>query len=90
MAKPGVFKFELNSEGVKAILRSDGVRAHLLDRAERVAAAAQGQVDSVTEDWEVRAEGKTGPSRASATVFGVPMRIEASRRVLGRSIDAAR
>jgi hypothetical protein len=79
-------RFTIDSAGARALLRSDGVRADLDARAQRVKAAAEGQVDS---DVEIIADSYIGSGRAGATVIGVPMRIERRRRVLGGAVDAA-
>lgn len=84
MAASGFEKFKLNSAGAKALLRSDGVRQDMTRRANAVLAAAQPQTDA-----ELTADSVIGSGRAGASVFGVPMREEQDRRVLGGAIDAA-
>lgn len=74
-----------NSRGMIDVLRSPGVRADLEARARRVLAAAQPNTSA-----RLIADSYRGRIRAGATVIGVPMREEASRRVLGSAIDAAR
>lgn len=92
MAAGGLQRFQLRSAGAKALLRSEGVREHLLDRAQRVARQARGQAEGVLDhgDQGIVADSYTGRSRAGATVIGVPMRVETRERVLGSAIDAAR
>lgn len=77
-------KFKISSAGARALLRSPGVRADMQRRADAVLRAAQPHTDA-----ELRAEAVVGKGRAGATVFGVPLREEAARRVLGSAIDAA-
>lgn len=84
MASSGFEKFKLTSAGAKSLLRSDGVRADMQRRASAVLAAAQPQTDA-----ELTAQAVTGPGRAGASVFGVPMREEQDSRILGGAIDAA-
>jgi len=77
-------KFELNSKGIRAMLRSAEVEADMLRRAERVAAAAG-------EGFE--ASSYVGSGRASARVItatGDAMRDEAENKTLTRSFGAAR
>lgn len=84
MAKP----FKRNRKGFAEVLKSDGVRSLLEGKAERVRVRAQGRVGG--DGVEVRADSYVGRSRAGATVWGVPMRIEMDDRVLGGAIDAAK
>lgn len=88
MPVSGFVRFKHRSAGYRAILRSDTVRADLQTRADRVKTAAETQLagDGVT----IIADTTVGRGRAGGTVIGVPMRIEARKRVLGRAIDAAR
>lgn len=81
-------RFKLNSPGLRSILRGPEVRGMLQGKADRVKAAADAQMGG--EGVDIIADTYVGRSRAGATVIGVPMRIEADRRVLGRAIDAAR
>lgn len=84
MASSGFERFKINSAGAKELLRSDGVRADMQRRADAVLSAAQPQTDA-----ELTAGSVIGPGRAGASVFGVPMREEQDRRILGGAIDAA-
>lgn len=81
-------RFDLNSPGMRTILRSSGVQKLLQAKADQVKAAAETQLAG--EGFYVLATTSVGRSRAGATVFGVPLRIEADRRVLGGALDAAR
>ena len=81
-------RFQLNSPGLRTILRSDGVRRLLQAKADQV--KAQADAELAGEGIDIIADTQVGQNRAGATVIGVPMRIEADRRVLGRAIDAAR
>jgi hypothetical protein len=77
-------KFVLNKEGVRELLRSPEIAAHLKDRAEKIAAAAG-------PGHEVRVD--DGPNRARASVLTVTpeaMRAEATNRTLTRAIEAGR
>lgn len=78
-------RYKRNPAGMRAILRSGGVRQDLLARAQRVRAAAQ-----VRTDRPLIADSYIGAGRAGATVIGVPMRQEREERILGAAIDAAR
>jgi hypothetical protein len=83
-------KFVIDSGGARALLRSPGVRAMLLARALRVAAAADAQLATLDAPYPaVEADSYTGAGRAGATVLGVPLPLERSRRILGGAIDAA-
>lgn len=88
MAKSGFERFKHSSKGFREVMKSPGVAADLKRRGDAVAAAATAALDE--DDWEVRVDVVNGPNRASVTVFGVPMRVESKRRVLGGAIDAAR
>lgn len=77
-------KFKLNSDGVRALLKSPGVLADLERRGRAIAAAAG-------EGVEV--ESVIGPNRAHVTVrtATTEARIsEATDRTLTRAIDAGR
>lgn len=87
MAGSGFERFKYDPAGYRAILRSDEVRQVLQAKADRVAAAAR---QEVPDGWWVRADSTVGRNRASATVFGVPLRLERAKRILGRAMDAAR
>lgn len=90
MSKPGLEKFRHNSKGFRAVMRSGAMEAELQARANKVKAAAAAGLSDDGDDVELIADTQVGKNRAGATVIGVPMRIEAARRVLGRAIDAAR
>lgn len=84
MAMATPVKIELNSAGVKALLRSPEILADLRARAERIAAAAG-------EGFE--ADSMIGRSRARADVFTetfAARRAEATGRALTRAVDAGR
>lgn len=81
-------RFQLNSPGMREILRSDGVQQLLQAKAGKV--KAQVDAELAGEGLNIIADTQVGRNRAGATVIGVPMRIEADRRILGRAIDAAR
>ena len=79
------FKFELNSAGVKALLRDPSVLADLESRARRIAASAgPGMVvdSGVTSGGRARAAVYTGSPEA--------IRNERGRKALTRAIDAGR
>lgn len=78
------FRLRLNRSGVREILRSESVRADLLARAERIAAAAG--------DGFV-AESSVGATRARASVrtdTSEARLAESNDRALTRAIDAGR
>lgn len=87
----GVVDFRLTSAGTKDLLRSDGVRQDLQQRAERVAQRVRGTVRGVLDHGEegIVADSYTGRNRVGATVIGVPMEEETRTRALGSAIDAA-
>lgn len=87
MAGSGFERFEHNPKGYREILRSEAVRRVVLAKAQRVAAVAAREVP---DGWWVRADTTTGRTRVGATVMGVPTRLERSKRILGRAMDAAR
>lgn len=90
MAASGLEKFVIKSAGAKALLRSAGVRADLGMRAGRVRAAADPELAALDESYPaLKVESDTGPGRAGATVTGVPLPLERSRRILGGALDAA-
>ena len=86
----GLERFVLNSPGVRAILRSPEVRADLHARALRVKAVVDAELATLDAPYPgVVADSYTGHGRAGATVLGVPLPLERSRRILGGAIDAA-
>jgi len=87
MATSGFERFEFSRAGYRAILRSDGVRDMLQDKADAVRQAAERHVP---DGVYLIADTNVGANRAGATVIGVPMRLEQAKRVLGSAIDAAR
>ncbi len=87
---PALERFQLNSRGMGELLRSKGVRDLLQSKANKVADAVKADMANEDGDWRVFADTQIGKTRAGATVHGVPMRVEADRRVLGRALDAAR
>ena len=81
MARP---RIELNSAGVRELLRSPEVRADLDSRARAIAAAAGEGMES---------DSQVGKGRARATVWTdtvEAMEAEATERALTRAIDAGR
>jgi hypothetical protein len=94
----GLVRYRPNRRGVRDLLSSPGVVADLAERAGRVAAAAQaeytarpphsGQVEVIVD---VGLEPQSGRARA-AVIAKHPgaLPIEADRRPLGKSMDAAR
>lgn len=87
-----VERFEINSEGAKALLRSEEVRADLQRRADAVANAARARAEGVLDHGEggIVADAYTGKSRAGATVIGIPLDVEHRDHVLGDALDAAK
>lgn len=80
---PTNVRFEFNREGIReAALTSDGVRAAVKARAERIADAARSQ----TDDEIVVGEGGRSRARAYVTRLGSGAAGEADDRALGRSI----
>lgn len=77
-------RIELNSQGVRELLKSNEIKADLQRRAEAIArAAGPGFI----------ADSTVGPNRARASVGTTDidsMRAEAEDRVLTRAIDAGR
>ena len=85
-----VEKFRIIPRGAQDLLRSEGVRADLHARAERVAAAADAQLATLDAAYPATvADSSVGRGRAGATVLGVPVPLEESRRILGSAVDAA-
>lgn len=83
----GSIRIKINNKGIGDLLRSEGVKAHIKERAERVAEAA-----SSATDMEILVEDRTG-TRARYRVFANSPKakaVEAKDRVLGSAIDAAR
>jgi hypothetical protein len=90
MAGVGLIRFQLSSPGARALLRSAPVAADLLARAERVKVAATPQLAALDSPYPaLKVTGDIGPGRAGATVTGVPLPLERSRRILGGALDAA-
>lgn len=83
----------LNSAGMRALLRSRKVRDDLLERAARVAAAAEAAgVQPHEGDVDYRAKASMGASRARALVIADhpgALGQEEKYRILGSAIDAA-
>lgn len=83
-------KFRMRSAGARALLRSAGVRADLHGRALRVKAVADADLATLDAPYpQVEVFNDVGPGRAGATITGVPLPLEQSRRILGGAIDAA-
>ncbi len=90
MADVGLIRFKLDSSDARAILRSNRVRVDLHARALKVAATADVQLAALDGPYPaLKVTSDIGPGRAGATVTGVPMPLERSRRILGGAIDAA-
>lgn len=82
-------KFEMNSEGYKAVLRSSGVQEDLEARARRVAAMATDMYNPSDRILGVRADSYRGKGRAGATVVALgelALQVESERRVLGNAM----
>lgn len=80
----GDVKIELNSDGVRALLRSPGVQADLDARARRISAAAgPGMLPTVEA-------GKTRARASVITASDEARRAEATGRALTRAVDAGR
>lgn len=83
----------MQSSGYKAVLRSQEVQSDLERRASVVASRAKEMYHGDDGIREIQADSYRGKGRAGATVIALGPdvgRIEAERRVLGNSIDAAR
>jgi hypothetical protein len=86
----GLERFKLDHSGMRGLLRSTGVRADLHARALRVKAVADAELLRLDAPYpSTVADSSVGANRASATVLGVPLPLERSRRILGGAIDAA-
>jgi hypothetical protein len=84
---PKRVRIELDRAGVRdAALTSDGVRAELRARAERIAAAAR---SASGDDVDVNEGGKSR-ARFYVTRLGAGAQGEAHDRALGTAIDAGR
>jgi hypothetical protein len=90
---------ELNGDGIRDLLKSDGVQQMLVDRAEQVAEHARGRGVRVEgepgdEPLPIRVEaGTRGRTRARAFVIvdhDAALAVEAKHRLLVGSLDAAR
>jgi len=83
----GILRFVHNPQGIGELLRSQGVKAHIAARAEKVAAAARTETD-----MEILVEDHSGSRARYRVVADAPeaKAVEAKTRLLGRSIDAAR
>lgn len=97
----GSVRIELNGDGIRELLGSDGVQAMLTNKAEAVAEAARSRGITVgpTGDGsgEVRlpieAKATGTAARARAIVVSdhpAALAVEAKHRLLGGSLDAAR
>lgn len=85
----------LISRGMKAVLHSSGVEREMKRRADRVAGQARSSAPVATGAYRasIRAYTEDHPTRVVGRVAAeVPYaaNVEASRRVLGMAIDAAR
>lgn len=103
--KTGKVRIDLNGEGIRELLVSDGVSSEIQGRAERVSEAANtrygaiavGQRDAGAPPESVEITTSvhmgTGKTRARARVVAdhpASRAVEAKHRVLGQSMDAAR
>lgn len=77
-------KVDLNSNGVRALLRADGVRRDLERRAGAIAAAAGDGMLVKSDDGRTRARASVVTGTAEA------MLAESHDRSLSRSLDAGR
>lgn len=83
-------RFRLNPAGARQLLRSGEVRSDLQRRADQVKVEADAQLAGLEGPHpDVLADSYVGSGRAGATVIGVPLPLEESRRILGSAIDAA-
>lgn len=84
---PTVVRFEHNPKGIGQLLRSQGVRDHLGVRAERM-----GDYVRAGTDLPVLVEDRTGSRARWRVIIDHPgaKALEAKKRLLGRSVDAAR
>lgn len=88
-------RYESKRRGLKDVLGSEGVRADLVVRAERVAVVAQAdyEADPPHEGHvEVIVDSHSGAPRSKAVVIArhpAAIAIEADRRPLGKALDAA-
>lgn len=90
MAEAGFDRFKYSQRGYIEVLKSDGVRAHLQLLADGVKRSADADLARAgAGDIELIADTSTGRTRVGATVIGVPMRIEARERILGRALGGA-
>ena len=88
-------RVRLNSAGMRALLKDPGVRADLVARGERVAAAARASapVESGAYRASIGVTVDDHPSRVAVHVgASVPygMEVEADHGTLSRALDAAR
>lgn len=101
----GRIKIDLNGDGIREMLRSDGVQDVLDGVADRVADAANqrygalavgarkaGEAGDTTIKAERRSPGKSATRGRSRVVADHPaaLNVEAKHRVLGSSVDAGR
>lgn len=82
-------RFKLTNRGAASLLKSEGVQSDLAERARRVEDVVSSQVTDL-DDWEVFSDVQIGRTRAGALISGVPMHVEAERRILAGALDAAR
>jgi hypothetical protein len=101
----GSVRLELNSPGIREMLKSDDVANDIERRAQAVAAAARARYDSISVGEREAGQGGgehhipvsvhmgSGTTRARARIVAdhpAALHVEAKHRVLGHSIDAAR
>lgn len=83
MARPKI-RVVMNHKGARSILRSDGVRADLLRRAQAIAATAGAGMDAEAEVGKNRARAQVTTATTAARAR------EAHRKALTSAIDAGR
>ncbi|KQY58317.1 hypothetical protein ASD11_01225 [Aeromicrobium sp. Root495] len=77
-------RIKMNDQGVRDVLRSEGVRADLLRRAQAMADAGGEGMEASSEVGQIRARATVRTATPDA------MRAEAEDRALTRAIDAGR
>lgn len=87
------FRVKLNSAGMRELLNAPALERHLLDRAERAAAAARASAPVESGEYRdsIHAETVHTDRVVGRVVADVDyaVAVEAATRNLGRSIDAA-
>lgn len=84
------FRIKLDRKGIGQIAKSAEMAAHMLRRAERVAAAARSSAPEEDREF-IRASSYIGRRRARASVlYSGGLDRELRNRILGQAIDRAR